>query len=182
MPVHRVELSPAIKVLDLKDGKKQFYKTGPYKDKPKYKIKKSAKHGKELSVDIIRYYMNGVDTIVIEKQQGMIGNAAASSFTIGVNYGKLLALAEISCHDIVIVSPATWKKDMHITVNKSEKLALGNDKALIKETLKAKAVSLARSLTTMDFLSPRGRLLHDEAEAALIGFWYIGDNHENKSI
>ena len=173
MPTISVEVQAKIEQFDLRNGKKQYVASGPNKGNVKMKVRRPAKHKKMLNVSEIYNMFKWADHIVLEKQQPMIGNAASSSFTIGLNYGRLLALAELSGTPFTEVMPASWKKDMHITMSKDEKLALGNDKKLIKHTLKAKSCALAKKRTGANLVTHKGRILHDEAEAILIGLWYI---------
>lgn len=175
MPVKRVEIESKLEQFDLKDGKKQYIKSGPNKGKPKMKVRRPAKYKMELDCKIIMGLMFAADKIIIEKQGCQVMNSTKACSTTMFNYGKLVAIAEVSETDFDVILPAVWKKDMKITMDKDEKKALGNDSKLIKDTLKAKAVSHAKHLSGRDFVSPSGKMLHDEAEATLIGYWYI--NH-----
>ena len=181
MPTITIITKTAIRTLKLDaKGKKQHYKSGPNKDKPIYTIKTPAKTKKILDVHTILQYFDGANAIVIEQQNPRPGGSAQASFTTGINYGRLLGAAELSRHStLVIVSPNKWKADLHITMTKDEKLALGNDKKIITLTLKAKAVSLASMLYKEHvFISDRGKLLDGIAEAVLVGHHYmLGDKN-----
>ena len=174
MPVTKVETQSKLEQFWLDSaGKKVTVASGPNKGKFKMKLRRAAKYKNMLDVSEIYDMFEWADHIVLEKQQPMIGNAASSSFTIGLNYGRLLALAELSGTPFTEVMPVSWKKAMHITMSKDEKLALGGDKKLITHTLKAKSCALAKKLTGANLVTSKGRMLHDEAEAILIGLWYI---------
>ncbi len=173
MPTIKIETIKKLEQFDLKDGKKQFIKSGPNKGKPKMKLRRAAKHKYELDCKILMGLMFAADKIIIEQQGCQPLNSTKVCSTIMFNYGKLLAIAELSEKDYETVLPAKWKTEMHVSMTKDEKKALKNDSKLIKHTLKAKAVSLAKKLSGLDFVTPQGRMQHDEAEATLIGYWYI---------
>lgn len=176
MPIIKIKTKQEVKVLDLDSkGKKQVYKSGSKKGEFKYKIKTPAKYKTILDTTALSMVFANAEIIVIEEQNPRPGNSAMSSFTTGINYGRLLGAAEMSNAFIVTVTPAQWKKTMHITMTKDEKLALDGDKKMITHTLKAKACSLAKSLFKRDFVTPRGAMMDGEAEAALIGYSYIHD-------
>jgi len=156
MPVVNIEVQSKLEQLDLDTkGKKQFIKSGPNKGKVKMKLRRPAKYKKMLNVGHIYDMFKSADTIVLEKQQPMRGNAASSSFTIGLNYGRLLALVELSGKNKVEVMPAVWKKYM----------GLGHDKQ--------ESVDMAEALESVKLTTDKGRLMHDEAEAILIGNYYL---------
>ena len=158
MPTRKVITQQKLMQLDLKDGKKQVIKSGPKKGTYKMKVRRPEKTKKELDVETILEAMQEADHIIIERQQPMIGNSAQSSFTIGINYGKLFALAELSGDYITLVMPSVWKKYLKLSRDKLD------------------SVEMAESLTGKSFRTDRGRLLHDEAESMLIGHWFLENN------
>ena len=178
MPTYDKVTQEKLMQLDLLNGKKQYIKSGPNKGQEKMKVRRPQKTVKALAIQSIIGYMSEADHVVIELQNPRPGNSAQASFTTGVNFGKLLACAEYSGTRKHLVNPATWKSDLHITMNKDEKKALGDDSKLIKSTLKAKSVSLAKHLSGFDFENDRGTVDHDAAEAVLIGYNYIKGNYE----
>ena len=156
MPTVNMEVQSKLEQLDLDaKGKKQFIKSGPNKGKVKMKPRRPAKYKKMLNTGHIYDMFKSADTIILEKQQPMRGNAASSSFTIGLNYGRLLALVELSGKAKVEVMPAVWKKYM----------GLGHDKQ--------ESVDMAEALESVKLTTDKGRLMHDEAEAILIGNYYL---------
>ena len=173
MPTYQKITKEKLMQFDLLDGKKQYIKSGPNKGKEKMKVRRPEESTRVLDVQSIIGYMREVDQVVIERQNPRPGNSAGASFTTGINFGKLLACAEWSETPTLLVNPATWKTALHITMDKDEKKALGDDSRLIKKTLKAKAVSLAKHLSGCDFTNSRGTVDHDSAEAALIGYYYF---------
>ena len=149
-------------VLDDK-GKKIEYKTGPKKGQYKRKIKAPARYSTELDVMAIgEFFADGSDIIVIENMGTSFGNSARSTRTTAMNFGKLLALAEYSEAEIVIVSPNKWKKDLGLTDDK------------------LKSVEMAEKLNPEGvFRTPRGALLDGNAEAFLIRYWFLEFEYAN---
>ena len=137
MPTIKKEIKPKVEILDLKDGKKQYYKSGPHKGEVKKKMKSPAKYQKDLDIKTIQKLFDEADIVVLENQNPMRGNTAASSATLMKNFGKLLALAELSGALKVIVQPQVWKKHYGLTMSKSKKATLTSSeykKMSIKKT------------------------------------------------
>ena len=151
MPIVAIETKAAIMVLDLKNGKKQYYKSGLLKGEARHKIKVPAKYEKRLDLQSIYKYFNQVDVIVLESPGISKGNAANATATTNRNFGKLLACAELASCKIVTVSPNKWKKDLGLSKDKLE------------------SVELAEKLSGMSFRTIRGALMDGPAEAWLIG-------------
>ena len=172
MPKRKICVETKLEQFDLKDGKKQFIKSGPNKGKPKMKVRRPAKYKDEIDCKVLMGLMFAADMIIIEQQACQMLNSTKACSTTMFNYGKLIALAEVSETKYETILPRIWKTDMHITMTKDEKKALGGDSKLIKDTLKAKSVSLATHISGRKFVTPRGKSMHDEAEACLIGYWY----------
>ena len=182
MPTIRVEVLSKIEQFDLKNGKKQFIKSGPNKGKPKMKLRRAAKYKEVLDMPRIYSLMQNVDVIVIEAQSCRPGNGSAQCASTMTNYGRLLGVAEVANNlygsKLVIANPASWKTDMHITMDKDEKKACGSA-SLVTLALKAKACALAKKLfPKYEFKTPKGKLLDGLCESTLIGQWYI--NKGNK--
>ncbi len=128
-PTNRILTKAKQEVFDLdystsKTGKKQYYKSGPNKNKPKMKLKSPAKYKKELNIKAIYKLFKNQDIIILEDQGTSFGNSARTTKTTARNYGKLLALAELSEAEIVIVQPQTWKKHFNLDMTPSEKKKL----------------------------------------------------------
>jgi len=155
MPTKTLETKPAVMIL-AKDsnGKKQLYKSGPLEGTPKYKIKTPAKTMKVLDVFAIQKFFKGASTIVLEAQGTSMGNSSRSSRTTAMNYGKLLAIAELTGAEVVTVPPHVWKKALGLSQDKMD------------------SILLAEKLTGESFRTPRGRLLDGQGEALLIHHWY----------
>jgi hypothetical protein len=156
MPTRQVVTKPAVMIL-AKDsnGKKQYYKSGPNVGQPKYKIKTPAKYALELDVFAIRDMFQDSDVIVIEAQGTSFGNSAKSTRTTSMNFGKLLAIAELSGAKVVTVAPHKWKADLGLTDDKEA------------------CVELAETLSGTSFRTSRGALQDGPAEAYLIRHWYL---------
>ncbi len=156
MPTQKIVIQEKLLQFDLDDkGKKQIIKSGPNKNNFKTKVRRPEKTKLILDVKTILEVMSENDVILIERQNPRPGNSAQSSFTTGINYGKLLACAELSGAKVELVSPHVWKKGMKLSQDKLD------------------SVKLAEELTGKIFKTNRGRLLHDEAEAVLLGYWFI---------
>ena len=155
MPLRKIVTQEKIMQFDLKDGKKQIIKSGPNKGQAKMKVRRPEKTKNELDTRRIMSLMSKADVIVIERQNPRPGNSASSSFTTGVNFGKLLACAELSGAKIVLVNPNTWKSYLGLSQDKLD------------------SVEMAERLTGESFRTERGRLQHDASEAMLIGHWFL---------
>ena len=156
MQVIKKEIKPARYILDLDSkGKKQYYKSGSKKGEVKMKLKTPAKYKTELDLHAINDLFKTADTIVFESPGISRGNSAASSATTNINYGKLLAIAELCGSNIVTVVPHKWKSDLGLSKNKME------------------SIEMAEELTSKSFRTNRGRLIDGPAEAFLIRYWYI---------
>ncbi len=166
MPTKRIEVKAKQMQLDLdysttKSGKKQFIKSGPNKGQVKMKMKSPAKYKKELNVKHIFKLFKEQDIIIIEKQNPQPGNSAASSASTMRNYGKLLALAELSEAELVLVAPMTWKKHLGLDVPKLERKLMTPKE--YKDLSIAKAYSMSQFNTSYDGI----------ADAICIGYWYL---------
>ena len=151
IPTIKIETKPRRDVLDLKDGKKQYYKTGLKKNQVKMKMKSAAKYRKKLNVGHIHNRFKEADIIVIENQNTRPGNSAASSAETMKNFGKLLALAEILPSRLVMVQPAVWKKHFNLTVSKKDKKSM--TPTMYKKMSIRKAYDLTSWNTSYDGIS-----------------------------
>ena len=163
-PVIKIETKKAKSKLDLVNGKKQFFKTG--KNKGEAKTIQTSKAEYKLELDIVKIYEIMTShlfknsepekvTIVFEAPGTSFGNSAATTATTNRNFGKLLALAELSGSKIVVVPAHKWKKDLNLTKDKKE------------------CVEFAEKEFGITFRTKGGRLLDGQAESALIGKWFI---------
>jgi hypothetical protein len=159
MPTRRVEVKPAVTVF-AKDskGKKQQYITGPRKGEFKRIIKTPAKYKEELDVHAVYKLLKDADIVVIEGQGTSRGNSAKATRSTSMNFGKLLAIAELCHTDIVIVSPQKWKADLKLSQEKTD------------------SIEMAEKLAKTTFRTERGALKDGPAEAFLVRYWYIHGN------
>lgn len=156
MPTKRIEVKPAVTVF-VKDekGKKVVYKTGPNKGEFKRIIKTPAKYKEELDVHTLFELLKDADVIVIEGQGTSRGNSAKATRSTSMNFGKILAIAELQYADIHIVSPQKWKADLELSQEKID------------------SIEMAEKLAKTTFRTDRGALRDGPAEAFLIRHWYI---------
>ena len=151
MPVTLIETKPAVTVYakDAK-GQKQYYKSGPLAGQPKLKTKSPAKFSKELDTRAIYDLLLPCHTLVIELPGSTVGNAAKSSRTTHVNFGKILACAELADCKIVTVAPHKWKADLNLPADKLP------------------TILLVEALSGRSFRTPRGALLDGQADSYAI--------------
>ncbi len=161
MPIKRITIKEKRMVFDLFNGKKQLIKSGPNKNNPKMKMKSPAKYKNELDTITIHKLFQNQDIIIIEKQNPRPGNSAASSASTMTGYGKLLALAEISSAQLILVAPMTWKKHFDLSLKPAEKKLLTPTQ--YKQLSIQKANNLSGSNITYD----------GPADATCIGYHYL---------
>jgi len=128
MPIIKKEIKSPIYIYDLKDGKKQYYKSGINKGKPKKKLKTKGKYKKELDVELIYNIMINSNHIIIEQQNPRPGTSAMSSATTMKNFGILIGLAKLANiknnTTIHIVQPNVWKKALGLDMSKLDRKKL----------------------------------------------------------
>lgn len=159
-PTKKIETKSAKFVLDLLKGKKQYYKTGKQKGEVKMKQASPAKYKEELDLFQIKdiFSSSSIEvetTIVFEAPGSSMGNSAQVTATTHRNFGKLLAIAELSNSKIYVVPANQWKKDLSLSKDKLE------------------CVEYAEKLFGKSFRTERNSLMDGPAESALIGYWYI---------
>lgn len=157
MPTTEIILKAPVMVQALdKAGKKVIIKSGPDKGQVKMKIKTPAVTKRELDVFKIQelFESNNNHTIVLELPGNSIGNSARSSSTTDRNFGKLLAIAELSGANVVTVPANQWKKALNLSKEKID------------------SINLAEQLSGALFRSPKNKLYDGLAEALLIGYYY----------
>ena len=157
MPTTEIILKAPVMVQALdKSGKKVIIKSGPDKGQVKMKIKTPAVTKRELDVFKIQelFESNDNHTIVLELPGNSIGNSARSSSTTDRNFGKLLAIAELSGANVVTVPANQWKKALNLSKEKVD------------------SINLAEQLSGALFKSSKGKLYDGLAESLLIGYYY----------
>lgn len=149
MPTTEIILKAPVMVQALdKSGKKVIIKSGPDKGQVKMKIKTPAVTKRELDVFAIQKIFDSTNhTIVLELPGNSIGNSAKSSSTTDRNFGKLLAIAELSGANVVTVPANQWKKALNLSKEKID------------------SINLAEQLSGALFRSHRNKLYDGLAEA-----------------
>lgn len=156
MPLTKACIKEARYVFDLDSkGKKQIIKSGKKKGQFKQKQKSPAKYAKAINCKAIADIFASKKDCTIILEQPNHTHGARSAATTHQNYGKLLAIAELSGHKVVTVSASKWKKD----------LGLPKDKL--------PCVELAEHLSGSSFRNERGTIVDGPAEAFLIRHHYI---------
>ena len=161
MPIQKIETKPARYVFAKDDkGKKILIKSGPNKGQYKQKLKSPAKYSTELDIHALYKILDSQDTtnrvLAIELPGNTIGNSARSTGTTFMNYGKILAIAELLNYSIVKIPANKWKKHFNLPADKTP------------------TVNLAQ-LERPDekFISDRGKLLDGKADACIIYKYYM---------
>ena len=124
MPTYKRLVKPAFMVQKKdENGKPIITKAGPNKGQKQMVIKTKAKYANELDTEAILDLLEFADYVVIESPGNTQGNSARASKTTAINYGKILACAELSPRGRVItVAPSTWKKDLGLSKEKQESI------------------------------------------------------------
>lgn len=163
MPTYRKEIKPAVYVMD-KDakGNKQYYKSGPNKGEVKMKIKTPAQYETYLDVHELVNIIDGADVVIIESQGTSFGNSAKSTRSTSMNYGKVLAVAELCAKEVLTVAPHKWKADLNLSQDKQA------------------SIDMAEQLSGHSFKTARGALKDGPAEAFLIRYNYIREKEKNE--
>lgn len=165
MPTIKVETKPARYKLDLLNGKKQFIKSGPNKCQAKTIQISAAKYDTHLALNEIKDFFTFSEpenvAIILEAPAMSFGNSASSTATTNQNFGKLLAVAELCNLNIFTVPPHKWKKDLNLTKDKEQ------------------CVRYSEQLFNKSFRTQRNAMLDGQAEASLIGHWFIQSDHNN---
>lgn len=136
-------------------GKAIIFKSGPKKGQKQMVIKTKAKTHRELDVKTLQQWFANMEVIVIESQGTSFGNSAKTTRTTARNYGKLLAIAELSGAKVITVAPHKWKAD----------LGLPAEKEATAEFLRIK---LGKS-----FIGEKGGLNDGPMDACAIHYWYM---------
>lgn len=166
IPLHRFCIKEPRYILDLDyKGKKQYIKSGKNKGQLKRKLKSPAKYKEELDCQKILDIINAspLNTVIVLEQPNHT-HGAKSAATTNRNYGKLLAIAELSKREVVTVAASKWKKDLKLPKDKLP------------------CVELAESLTGSTFRNARGTLIDGPAEAVLIRYHYINFTSKENNV
>jgi len=158
-----------------KIDKTQVYKIGAKKGQYKMKMTKGAKKESrvltqrlsDIVKDIFQVFGQNNIQIVIENQSGggFVGSQTSKD-TMMKNYGRLLSVFELlGMDDIHEVSPRVWKKDLDIQLSTHDAKGLTNaERTKIRKGI---SIDLYKKLYKHEPVS------HDQAESALIAYWYL---------
>jgi hypothetical protein len=115
-------------------------------------------------------YQLPIETIIIEEQTSFASDGRFGAFTMGLNYGRLLAWAEKRCSHLCRVRPQVWQAYHGIQV-KHPKEATSAEK---KRATKLAAYNHLKKLHPQiaeRCLGKRGGLLDGLVDAILIAIW-----------
>ena len=171
IPSDEVIIRPAKYKVD----KTQVYKRGAKKGQYKMKSIKGAKKESRVLTrrlsssvkDIFQAFGQNNIKIVIENQSGggFVGSQTSKD-TMMKNYGRLLSVFELlGIDDIFEVSPRVWKKELDIQLSSQNAKGLTNN-----ERTKARK---EMSIKLYEKLYGHEPDSHDQAESALIAYWWI---------
>jgi len=129
---------------------------------------------KDGEVDIIQLnrltFQIPLDCIIIEEQNTFASDGRVGAFTMGLNYGRLLAWAESRCSNLCRVPPRRWQIDLGINL-KHPKGATSAEK---KKATKAAAFETLKAMhpQVIEFTrGPRGGHKDGIVDAILISIW-----------
>lgn len=129
---------------------------------------------KDGEIDILELnkltFMKPLDCIVIEEQTSFASDGRFGAFTMGINYGRLLAWAEHRCSQLCRVRPQVWQQSFGIALKHDKGTTSVQRKQAIKQaalnTLKSINPELAEQTT-----GPRGGNRDGIVDAILIAMW-----------
>ena len=115
-------------------------------------------------------FMIPLECIVIEEQTSFASDGRFGAFTMGINYGRLLAWSEQRCSQLCRVRPQVWQKAHGIAL-KHEK---GTSNTERKKATKQAALERLRQLNPLladQTTGPRGGNRDGLVDAILIAMW-----------
>ena len=115
-------------------------------------------------------FMIPLECIIIEEQTSFASDGRFGAFTMGINYGRLLAWAEQRCSQLCRVRPQVWQKAHGIAL-KHEK---GTSNTERKKATKQAALERLRQLNPLladQTTGPRGGTKDGLVDATLIAMW-----------
>ena len=124
-------------------------------------------------------FMLPLDCIVIEEQTSFASDGRFGAFTMGINYGRLLAWSEHRCSQLCRVRPQVWQKAHGISLKHDK----GTPAAQKKAATKAAALERLKSLNPAvadQTTGPRGGNRDGCVDSILIAMW--GHNELRRSF
>jgi hypothetical protein len=117
----------------------------------------------DRDVEIVIIELAAAFRIPPKKGQKARGMGVTSTFNFGQAYGQVLGALQASLIPYVIVSPARWKGDMHLSRDKEQ------SRRRVIELLPRAAEQFARKMD------------ENRAEAALVAWWYLYERHQPRA-
>ncbi len=121
------------------------------------------------------WLVNGVEKVIIEECQAFPGISAAANASVMEAFGMWRGVlgSKFDPAEVVIVSSKVWKPAMDLSVKlvKAGKKATPAEKLAAYMARKAKAMARARAEFGLTFVTPKGREMDGEAEAALLALY-----------
>ena len=137
---------------------------------------------KDGEIDILELnkltFMLPLDVIVIEEQTSFASDGRFGVFTMGLNYGRLLAWAEARCSQLCRVRPQVWQKSFGIALKHEKGISQTERKKATKQAALDTLIRLNPRLADQT-TGPRGGNRDGIVDAILISIW--GYNELRKS-
>lgn len=119
-----------------------------------------------------------IDCIVIEEQNTFASDGRYGVFTMGINYGRLLAWAETRCSQLCRVRPQVWQQGHGLALKHEKDATPAQKKAATKAAAYNRLLSLNPILAEQT-TGPRGGHKDGIVDAILIAIW--GHNELRRS-
>lgn len=137
---------------------------------------------KDGEIDILELnkitFMLPLDCIIVEEQTSFASDGRFGAFTMGINYGRLLAWAEHRCSQLCRVRPQVWQKSFGIALKHDKGTSQHDRKKATKQAALDALVGINPLLAEQTF-GPRGGSRDGIVDAILIAMW--GQNELRKS-
>lgn len=129
---------------------------------------------KDGEIDILELnkltFMLPLDCIIIEEQTSFASDGRFGAFTMGINYGRLLAWAEQRCSQLCRVRPQVWQKWHGIALKHDKGTSNTERKKATKAAAMERLISLNPDLADQT-TGPRGGNRDGIVDAILIAMW-----------
>lgn len=129
---------------------------------------------KDGEIDILELnkltFMKPLECIIIEEQTSFASDGRFGAFTMGINYGRLLAWAEHRCSQLCRVRPQVWQKSFGIALKHDK----GTTSVQRKQAIKQAALDALKSINAelaAQTTGPRGGNRDGIVDAILIATW-----------
>jgi hypothetical protein len=119
-----------------------------------------------------------IDCIIIEEQTTFASDGRFGAFTMGLNYGRLLAWSERRCSAMVRVRPQQWQAYHGIAMKHDKAMTSAEKKRATKQAAFQRLKEINETVAS-SCIGSKGGLLDGLVDAALIAIW--GQNERNVS-